>query len=256
MRNLNKPMKIEPIYIKTIQDFIKFTNQYRDENKIRLYRGQMKNWALESKLYRLINKHELINDFYKIEKKIFNKFKEQLIRLNQNYSNYTDWEILSIGQHYGLPTRLVDWTTNPLIALWFAFEEKEIEKIEYRVVWGLVVDEMHIADKKNDDLFSNSFLKIFEPNKIDNRIISQQSWFSVQNPNILSNNRGGDGLPVFNEYQIINEMEEFEFYLARIKIANDRITILKELDNLGINHSTVYPDLQKLCKNIEIEEIK
>lgn len=44
-----------------------------------------------------------------------------------------------------MPTRLIDWSANPLVALWFAFE-KEKDNENDRVVFGLVVDKDFIVD--------------------------------------------------------------------------------------------------------------
>lgn len=99
-------------FIQKISELNKSTNNYisTSVSSLNLYRGQANSsWEIEPKLYR--------ENLFSKEGVLITEF----IRVSPNdFHNYDYFDQLVKMQHYGLPTRLLDTTQNPLVALFFA----------------------------------------------------------------------------------------------------------------------------------------
>ncbi|MBQ6590325.1 MAG: FRG domain-containing protein [Lachnospiraceae bacterium] len=172
------------------------------------------------------------------------------------------WNQMILGQHHGLPTRLLDWSFSPIIALHFAMTENDLEMMDARdsVVWRIDIHELHdmlpekyrdIIRKYNTTVFSVNMLRevcdsleqydrdmedrsmvIIEPPSLDPRIINQYSFFSI----------------------IPDAMEDIVGFLNRETERTCRYIIRKSLrwhirdmlDHQNITERIVYPGLDGL----------
>ncbi|MHB9152933.1 MAG: FRG domain-containing protein [Spirochaetales bacterium] len=234
--------------VKNAVEYIQLINQIKTDqesynNKADLlFRGQSAMKDPLPKAARLSAKGEILV----IEKLIFSEFK-------RNYSSKfgvipaDDWEWLALAQHYGLPTRLLDWSYSSLIALWFAVKDDltilNKEKpfnghVNVYVLAATLEKWKEIEDTTSP--FDIDSIKIFRPQAVSERIKVQGSVFTAH--------------PLKNSDNIIDFWNHggLASHFFNIMIPNEYvIPIRRELKIMGINNYTAFPDLDGLCKHLQ-----
>jgi hypothetical protein len=150
----------------------------------------------------------------------------------------TDWEWLALAQHHGMDTRLLDWTSNALVGLYFALEEGRDQA--QRVVWVLRAPPEDIVPPASDvDPFSLPATKFYRPSLLSPRIIAQDGWFSVHKY-----------MKAQDSFVSLEHNRAFKIRLRKLRITGDRHIHLPQLDLCGVNRAALFPGLDGLCTHL------
>ena len=146
-----------------------------------IYRGQGRaEWKLMPRIGRVFHYRSIIEKggtperVFGEEGVALEDFKRRAIPFVQRAPE-DNWQWLALAQHHGLPTRLLDWTENPLAAAFFAaFEHYQGDSAIY------VLDRRGIdLARKNESPFSLTDTKLFEPTHLTPSITAQAGLFTV-----------------------------------------------------------------------------
>lgn len=139
-----------------------------------VFRGQPQNWPLRPTIGRNTARYKP-----DAEAKLLSEFK-RLARPYMAQANImTEWDWLFIAQHHGLPTRLLDWTVNPLVAAYFACKQSARNKRDGTIT---AIETRHsglIDVEEQPDPLDLAHTAFVYPSSVASRIVAQRGLFSV-----------------------------------------------------------------------------
>lgn len=252
--------------IKTIEEYISKVNDTIEKWGLSFstthtwFRGQGNSkWKLTPKILRSDNVDFTLEREYHRDFKLY-------ARNFVDSEPKDDFEWMFLMQHYGMPTRLLDWTESHLMALFFAVENYSDNSDA--AVW--IIDPWSLNEATMGDfsvpVHSHEFLKDYilpcptevkrevdgfypvclRAPKSSSRILAQKGNFSIHGNIML----GIDELAAtFNKKS--SQIEKVRLRKLIID-GKSKLKILKQLAISGITYSVIYPDLEGLSKEIEL----
>jgi hypothetical protein len=227
--------------IRDIPDYLRLTSQFWDKHGEAFFRGQSTGWRLLPSIARWTPVVKGYKDWRVFQKDLVERFAKYAAPLLQS-APQSSAEWLVHAQHHGVPTRLLDWTTNPLKALFWAVEDSTQSELD-AVVWAFAPRHWN-DDPIGATELSDNELTPYYPKLLNARVFAQEACFVAfplhKNQAPLVPMDGGSA------YQkSINE-------LVPITIPKSARPLLRrELRYLGVSHRTIYPDLVGIANAIK-----
>lgn len=253
--------------VETLRDYTELIEGLVGDRQPAWFRGVgLTSHRLVPSLYR----HPSLTDLEQLvglERKLIQRFRERSIPYQPSpVAISNDWDLLFLMQHFGVPTRLLDWTESPYIGLFFALTSAPLDPSHQpagaAAVWALrpvAWNNCALADIGFDEGILSVGSKPLEPwapgPDAEYMRVFPVAMYGLHNSPRIVAQRGvftifGKATSSFDEvYQAGAYPADT---LIKIEIPADSIiNLLEQLSAVGITDSMVYPDLQGLARELK-----
>ena len=219
-------------------EFTEFLGQFVPYGNY-IWRGQARDgWKLEPSLDRVLRDTGKAGDDAAVRDHL-ERF-ELAVRGRRGASptRLTKDELWALGQHYGLPSPLLDWSASPFVAAFFAFEDSDPHGTSQRSIFGL--DATAVLRRAGEVARhvrhgASRGIRVIRPrNYHDQRLISQGGLFT----------RSPNGVDIETWVRTYFRDASRYWTLVRINLPSGmRTSALRALNRMNINHLSLFPDL-------------
>lgn len=221
---------MDTVTVETLSEFIIIIEEHSQQSNLLIFRGQ----PVQGNLLPSICRHKPEQDTTEIERGMIEEFQRMGNSLIPGF-NQSKWDLLITAQHYGLKTRLLDWSSNPLVALWFACSKSSQED---SFVYLLPADEFQSNSKAGP--FEIKQTRVFRPKLNNPRVIAQHGWFTAHRYSQQD-----------KKFVALEKNQKIKDKILEITIrGSQKANLRKALDKFGINSHVLFPDLEGLCEHI------
>jgi hypothetical protein len=222
---------MKSIPIKNVPEFLERVSIYDLVGGTLLFRGQSK----RGNLLPGIARKDPAKNTTAVEKSMLEDLRKHGLTMIPSYVDIeNDWDMLVLAQHFGMKTRLLDWTSNALAAIWFACSSRGTDDC---YVYTLDADSLMLASLKGSP-FSQKKTKVIHPNLSNDRIIAQSGCFTAHR----FSEKSGKFVPLENNPEVKKHLTEY------VIAGKDKVDFLMTLERCGVSSKSVYPDINGLCQ--------
>jgi len=216
---------------------------------------------------KMMREGKTADEIYKREGRLLTRFRQRSLAYWPSGYPQKNWEHFFAMQHYGLPTRLLDWSENLFVAAHFALDGGNISSHTHSgdcrpVIWCIdpiswnrsmpylsgYGDQIHVCTIADEEIESYEPLSKKKSNKHpiaifgthnSQRIVTQRGTFVVWGYESVSMENLANSLPV---------------NIWKINLTGDALADLVRLQSLGFAETMIFPELTELSKELSRTE--